>query len=78
MAEIVTWPEATAAKDQAGNPVTIMRGVNVFLVSHFETLPQGGALLHMMGGAQVPLSADVWPKVASKIAPQEPPAPPAK
>lgn len=47
----------------------VPRGVNEMLITHFEGRPQGGALLHMMGGATVELDPAQWAIVGKKLLP---------
>lgn len=54
----------------------VVRGVNWSLVTHYETTPQGGALVFFIGGAQMPIPRAAWDSVGKGFAlpTQEPPA----
>lgn len=54
----------------------VVRGVNWSLVTHYETRPQGGALVNFIGGGSLELSAAAWDSVGKTVAAPntEPPA----
>lgn len=72
MSDFVLFSQ-TAGKDANGNELAVAKGINRMLVTHFETTPQGGALLHMMGGATVQLDKAQWDVVGKRLAPSPEP-----
>ena len=79
MSDFVTFDQS-AGLNSSQQPVTVTKGVNPMLVTHFEVTPQGGALLHMMGGATVAIDKAQWDVVGKRLCPAAEPsakAPPA-
>lgn len=46
---------------------TVSHGVNPMLVTHFETLPQGGATLHTMAGTLISLTGPQWDSISASF-----------
>lgn len=45
------------------NDAVLTRAINPNLVTHLETLPQGGAAIYFMGGGSTKLDKDEWADV---------------
>lgn len=53
------------------------RGINPMLITHFDTRPQGGALLQTMGGKTIELNKVQWESIAKIFVGADEPEPPA-